>query len=446
MRLNVLDFENFRGFERESFKFHPQFNLIIGENAAGKTTVLEAAAVAIGSWLIGFQGGETRNIREGDVRYVVDSVETRVRHLPQYPVVISAVGQVGDSDEPVTEYIHWRRELNGPKRKTTQGDLAHLKAVANRYEADLVMGARPTLPVIRYFSAGRLWEAGRPTSKSKELDTGYRDPVDDWLQNLRSPLFGYQGSMDRGTSSKNLLRWLVEERRIEIDEERESSHLRAIYEAIGSMIPELESVSVNIRLRDLLLRYKDGKSVAFSDLSDGYRNAVAMVADLTIRMVTLNPHFGAMAAQMTPGVVLIDELDLHLHPKWQRRVVEDLRHTFPRVQFICTTHSPFIVQSLRSGEELTVLGGQATIDVANMTIREVAQGLMGVDESDTSRRYGDMKDTARGLLEELEEKKPLAGEALAEFERKLAEATGPYADNPAYQAFLEMKLAFGTDE
>lgn len=446
MRLNELEIRNFRGFELRSFRFHPQFNLIIGENASGKTTVLEAAAVAIGSWLLGFQGVETRNIREGDVRYVVDSVETRIRHLPQYPVVISAQGQVGDVKDPVTEHVEWRRELRGAKKKTTQGDVAHLKAVARGYEANLVSGEGPTLPVIRYFSAGRLWESGKPASRKKEFDGRYRDVVDDWLQKLRSPLFGYEGSMDRGNSSRNLLRWMVEERRVEIDEERESPHLRAIYEAVRSMIPELEAIAVNIRLRDLLLHYKDGRSVAFSDLSDGYRNVVAMVADLTIRMVTLNPHFAASAAERTPGVVLIDELDLHLHPKWQRRVVEDFRRTFPRVQFICTTHSPFIVQSLRSGEELTVLDGQPTHDVANMTIREVAQGLMRVDESDTSRRYGEMKDTARGLLEELEEKKPLAGEALAEFEQKLAEATGPYADNPAYQAFLEMKLAFGTGE
>lgn len=212
------------------------------------------------------------------------------------------------------------------------------------------------------------------------------------------------------------------------------------------MMPELDSVSVNVRMRELLLRYVDGRTVAFSELSDGYRNIVAMVADLAIKMVMLNPHLAKDALSKTPGVVLIDELDLHLHPKWQRRVVEDLRRTFPRVQFICTTHSPFIVQSLRSGEELIVLDGQPTMGVANLTIREVAQGLMGVEESETSKRYGEMKDTARALLEEIEARKPLAGEALAQFEKKLAEATGPYADNPAYQAFLEMKLAFGSNE
>ncbi|GEM_PF-3154147 len=63
----------------------------------------------------------------------------------------------------------------------------------------------------------------------------------------------------------------------------------------------------------------------------------------------------------TEGVVLIDELDLHLHPKWQRHVIEDLRTTFPKIQFIFTSHSPFLIQSLRSSEELIMLDGSITL-------------------------------------------------------------------------------------
>ncbi len=446
MKLNELDIKNFRGFEERGFRLHPQFNLVIGENASGKTTLLEAAAIAVSSWLLGFQGTASRNIRTRDVRYVVDAVEGRIRHLPQYPVVISASGEIGGIDEPVTEHVRWRRELTGPNKKTTQGDVSHLKAVARGYQADLVAGERPVLPVIRYFGAGRLWQAARPISNSRSEKTAYRDDLESWLEKVRSPIFGYLSSMDKGNSSADLLRWMVEERRFEIDEEHDSLHLRVVYSAIRSMMPELDSVSVNVRMRELLLRYVDGRTVAFSELSDGYRNVVAMVADLAIKMVMLNPHLAKDALSKTPGVVLIDELDLHLHPKWQRRVVEDLRRTFPRVQFICTTHSPFIVQSLRSGEELIVLDGQPTMGVANLTIREVAQGLMGVEESETSKRYGEMNDTARALLEEIEARKPLAGEALAQFEKKPGRGHWAYADNPAYQPFLEMKLAFGSDE
>ena len=73
---------------------------------------------------------------------------------------------------------------------------------------------------------------------------------------------------------------------------------------------------------------------------------VAMVADIAWRTAVLNPQHGAEANLLTEGIVLIDELDLHLHPSWQRRVVRDLRRTFPRIQFIVTTHSPQIVASV----------------------------------------------------------------------------------------------------
>jgi hypothetical protein len=81
----------------------------------------------------------------------------------------------------------------------------------------------------------------------------------------------------------------------------------------------------------------------FSNLSDGQRIMLTLIGDLVRRIVMLNPHLGDRALLETPGVVLIDELDLHLHPKWQRRVIHDLKKTFPCLQFVATTHSPQLV-------------------------------------------------------------------------------------------------------
>jgi hypothetical protein len=81
---------------------------------------------------------------------------------------------------------------------------------------------------------------------------------------------------------------------------------------------------------------------------------IGMVADIAYRCVTLNPHLNQKALEKTNGLVLIDEIDLHLHPKWQKRVVNDLKKTFPQIQFIATTHSPFIVQSLQSDEVINL--------------------------------------------------------------------------------------------
>ena len=153
----------------------------------------------------------------------------------------------------------------------------------------------------------------------------------------------------------------------------------------------------------------------------------------------LNPQLAEKALEMTPGVVLIDELDLHLHPKWQRRVIGDLRRTFPMLQFICTTHSPFLIQSLRSGEELIVLDGQPTADLGHMPVEEIAQGIMGVSNTEVSQEYENMKQVAKHYLEILEEAAVAPEAKQQEFQLMLAEVIAPYARNPAYQAFLEMK-------
>jgi len=85
-----------------------------------------------------------------------------------------------------------------------------------------------------------------------------------------------------------------------------------------------------------------------SSLSDGIRNLIGLVADLAHRAARLNPHLGAEACRQCPGIVLIDEVDMHLHPAWQQVVVTLLRNAFPRVQFILTTHSHLVASTVPS--------------------------------------------------------------------------------------------------
>lgn len=86
-----------------------------------------------------------------------------------------------------------------------------------------------------------------------------------------------------------------------------------------------------------------GDPQMFRNLSDGQRIMLTLIGDLAKRAVTLNPHIGRDVLQNIVGIVTIDELDLHLHPKWQRRVIHDLKRTFPRIQFVATTHSPQLI-------------------------------------------------------------------------------------------------------
>ena len=92
-------------------------------------------------------------------------------------------------------------------------------------------------------------------------------------------------------------------------------------------------------------------------MSDGYRGTLSLFADIAYRMAMLNPALGDRVLE-TPGVVMIDEIDLHLHPRWQARILEDLVRIFPNVQFIVTTHSPVVVASVPRGN-IRVLDGEA---------------------------------------------------------------------------------------
>jgi len=387
MRLETLRLQNFRGFENREFRLHPEFNLIVGGNGAGKTSFLEGAAVAIGSWLLGFPGHDSRNIRDKDVRVIREMVEKRYRELPQYPVCVEATGYVHiaraersaetmqvvytqsvsiDKPNPRDQSVSWSRSIEAEGGRTTQKGADKLKTLAKRMGGAVLHQQPRILPLIRYFGAGRLWESVRDSerkalSKHKgkqpaqlaedadELDRAIFD-----FERLSEPFYGYRMSVDKRCNPDDLIRWLAFERRNELDEEEESPALRLVYQAIESMLPEAKSARYSVKLRTLVLHYADGQPRTFDELSDGYRNIVAMAADLAVKAAMLNPQLAEKALEFTPGVVLIDELDLHLHPKWQRRIIQDLRRTFPKVQFICTTHSPQLIGQAKP-EEIIVL-------------------------------------------------------------------------------------------
>jgi predicted ATP-binding protein involved in virulence len=474
VRIESLRLQNFRGYVDREFTLHPQFNLVIGENGSGKTSFLEAAAVAIGSWLLGFRGHDSRNIWDRDVRHVLDFVEKRYRELPQYPVSVTAtaklhIARVGrnspeeeitylaptskDRPNPYEAPVRWERSMEGLGGRTTRGGAAALKKWAEKM-ANSVMKQEPlVLPLVRYFGAGRLWESVRDTSgKALSKHKGKQpaelaEDADDLekalhdFDRLSEPFFGYRMSVDKRCNPNDLIRWMGVERRNELDEEDSSPALRLVYQAIEAMLPEIASARYSTKLRTLVLKYQSGELHTFNELSDGYRNVVAIAADLAIKAAMLNPQLGDRALELTPGVVLIDELDLHLHPKWQRRVIGDLRRTFPMLQFICTTHSPFLIQSLRSGEELIVLDGQPTSNLGQMPVEEIAHGIMGVANTEVSEEYDAMRQVATHYLETLELAALAPSDKQEAFKERLAQAIAPYAHNPAYQAFLELKRA-----
>ena len=353
MHIDQLTLKNFRCYDDIEFTFSPKFNLIVGENGAGKTALLNALAVAMGSWFLGIRGYDARNIKDNDIRKVIQFINAKYTIQEQFPVSISATGLIDG------KAIAWERTLDGPEGRTTQKKASKIKIIAEKAAARVMKGETVTLPVISFYGAGRLWTEPRDTRNALEKFKVKRAAPQDFAlekdeQNdaeyFASRFIGYHYSVDDRCSPRDLLRWIRHERRIEIDEEQQSSSFRMVLAAIQSCLPDGESVSYSIKYDNLMLTLQDGKVVPFKLLSDGYKNIIALVGDLAYKISQLNPHLGATALEETPGIVLIDELDEHLHPRWQRRVVADLRRTFPKIQFIAATHSPQIIGEVAHNE------------------------------------------------------------------------------------------------
>ena len=427
MRIDRLRLSNFKGFDQRELVFHPQFNLIVGENGSGKTSVLEALSVAVGSWFLGMRGYDSRHIRTGDVRLVGIETADGVRWEDQYPVTVESTGSVmGDT-------LTWSRTLASDKGRTTYVDARSVKTRAEQAQRAVKRGEEVTLPLLSYYGTGRLWNVPRERAKvrgAEQLASGAK----------RSRLTAYANSVDPRLSVSDLVNWIARESWRSFQRSgTESLMFAQARSALVRHIEGAEEIYFDAEYGEVVMRHIGGERQPFNNLSDGQRTMLALVGDMARKAATLNPHLGEKVLTETPGVVLIDELDLHLHPKWQRHVIEDLRTTFPSLQFFATTHSPFLIQSLRSGDELVMLEGQPVSTVDELPIEEIARGIQGVEHPEVSARYQEMKTVARSYLEILEEAAGSPADKLEDYRQRLAASIAPYADNPAFQAFLEMK-------
>ncbi|CAM0557642.1 DNA replication and repair protein RecF [Vreelandella titanicae] len=422
MNLEEIKLKNFRCFKEQSFRLHPEFNLIVGINGSGKTALLDAVSVVIASWLLGFKNRpDKKALSTSDVRleYVVENDEPQF--IESWPVTVEAKGIVNDTS------LWWERSKHSESGNTRYGNATDLITLAQSLNEKLGEGI--SLPLISYYGTMRLWQDPRQ-SKVRPDTVSKKKP---------SPLDGYRHCVDPRIATRELVAWFASQEWSAYQQGKEPLMLKVVREAILSCIDKAEHLRYDPKRKELILTREGIDPQPFSTLSDGLRCVLALVADIAQKAVKLNPHLGQDVLQKTKGVVLIDELDLHLHPRWQKRVIEDLRTTFPEIQFICTTHSPFLIQALRSGEELLVLDGQPTAQLANKPLKEIAEGIMGVENSETSRRYDEMKKTGTEYLELLDKAEQSPDDKLESYKQKLADAIAPYADNPAYQAILEME-------
>ncbi len=403
MRIERVELTNFRSFTSRTFEFSPAFNVLIGDNGTGKTALLDALAIGAGALFLGLEGASPPGIHRDDVRRVAHGLGEVATLETLYPAKVSCSGVVGDT--PLT----WTRSLDGPKKHTTHGGASELAQLVSSWNTQVRHGAEITLPLVAYYGTGRLWLQRRTK----------RSTVSDSARVLKpgSRFRGYQGCLDPSSDHKGLASWIKTMELIQLQQGQKLETLDAVKQSIRKCLRGWDEVLYDVRLGTLVARNQDTQ-LPFEMLSDGVRNMLGMVGDIAYRTATLNPHLRDQAPSKTPGVVLIDELDLHLHPRWQREVVDDLRGVFPAMQFIVTTHSPFIIQSLRQ-HELINLDDRERETLPSRSIEDIAEEVMGVELPQRSHRHQEMMAAARAYYEALEEAKGAQGEQLEALKQKM---------------------------
>jgi predicted ATP-binding protein involved in virulence len=428
MKIRQLELQNFRCFEQKTFEFSDQFNVLIGDNATGKTAILDALAIGAGSFFLGIDKIKPLNINKDDIRLILrQEGETPTLHDVS-SVVVSCHGTFEDIEE-----ISWKRELKPNSATTSRGDakeiLQYAKKLQQKVRVQNEDREKIILPVISYYSTGRLWVQHRDTE----------------IENIKGPgsrFLGYKNCLTKSNEMKKIMPWFKKWELASLQEGKTLGTLLCVKEAIKNSMEDWQDVKYDVRLNKLIATAQDGRTLPFNMLSDGVKNMIGIVADIAYRCVTLNPQFNGEAARLTPGVVLIDEIDLHLHPKWQRRVVEDLKRTFPKIQFFATTHSPFIIQSLKANELINLDNRDG--EYVKKSIEDIVENVQGVELPQQSERWKNMMEAAQEYYQVLEQAENVSEEEIERLKYRLDELSMPYSDDPAYQAFLKMeRLARG---
>jgi hypothetical protein len=286
------------------------------------------------------------------------------------------------------------------------------------------------LPLLAYYGTGRLWK------KIDNEEIEFLSPD--------SRLLGYRDCLNPASNLEQLFSWFKTQEWGALQKKERRHVLEAVREAIVSMIPGAQKVWWDVDWNEILIETAiQGKSqtIPFHLLSDGYRNMIGMVADIAYRMATLNPQLEADVIKQTEGIVLIDEIDLHLHPKWQKQVVERLLDTFPKVQFVASSHSPFIIQSLYRRDDCLLwdLEKNAPVEVDSKSIEDIAENQQGVEIPQQSQRFLDMEEAAEDYYAVLKQIPPAGEDEKHRLRQRLDELLLPYSDDPAFQAFLKME-------
>ena len=338
MYIKDIILENFRCFECLDVYFPEDYAVLIGTNGAGKSSILDALAIALGAFLAGCNVPAT-NLHKSDVRFLPYTHEGGSFHREaRYPVSVS----VGVKTDKGID-IDWERALNSANGRTTVREARPIMDYADALCYRVQENMPVTLPMLAYYGTGRLWLPKREKKGAV-------------MRGVPSRLHGYVDALDAATNEKLMLQWFKRNALIVLQKGKVISTFEAVKKVMADFYREMdeaaESVQVDYDIESAEIeiyvkrKNEDPVSLPLRYFSDGIKAMLSMTADIAYRIALLNPNLGGEAMRETPGIVLIDEIDMHLHPSWQRKILASLKKVFPRIQFIVTTHAPAVLANV----------------------------------------------------------------------------------------------------
>ena len=420
-----ITIKNFRCYEEKSIEFRRGVNLLIGDNSVGKTSLLRACNLVMNAFFSGFSDENTvwKSADDNDFRStgITEQPVEIVFHPGEwdFPVISTTMGESYSLDRNIDLKIEKKSKKNS--RNLVSG-LIPLRDYASNtklwshivLEDKSIQQINP-LPVYAYFT-------------TEDIHSVRKFDKEKFKKYIQKPSFGYYECFDcRGLFECWIKRLLVL-KEAQKGEDEINSVRNAIIDALGP-------AGCNI-INDMAIRHNEGKVYfMFVDgresesalLSDGYRRLVNIVMDIAFRCALLNKSmFGDQCYKHTHGTVIIDEIDEHLHPALQVRVLKALQDTFPKIQFIVSTHAPLVMSSVEprkdeNGNDINVvykleyIDGEYThkeLNIYGMDASTIIETYMGQPSRDLKVNNdiksilelidkGDIQ-TARKLLEELE--------------------------------------------
>ena len=359
-QLRELRVDNYRCFDELTLPLEEDTTILFAENGGGKTALLTALAVGLSVFQMGSPRTLNLNARRDSRMRTLDE---KGRREPTGPCKVTWTAAVEKA-----ESVTWSKTIQPASGRAKNQHRPILEAM----ERIRVPGIR--WPLFAWYGIDRL---GRQRSRRRKIErTGDR-----WE--------AYDSSLDPNLDEAPLLQWLQDEILGDVvrrqQEEPERFFHQSVMQATVRATPGVTNAWYDPVEQGPKVRFENGHVASWSELSDGYHVFIALVADIARRAVMLNEIDGAKAPARVEGVVLIDELDLHLHPRWQRVALPRLREAFPRLQFIITTHSPQVLSSAENRHARWLVNGriqEPNVFVSWRDTNAILRDLMGTDDRD----------------------------------------------------------------